>query len=146
MNGDTVIPYEDIVWACTHLCELLEYENEALAAHDTTAVRELAENKAALARIYEQAVAPMADEPHLVDTLEQEQKDELLALGNRLKSLVEENTRRIKAEMEAYQMLMDAMVSAVKTTKSTAATYSRGGNFEGHVTGESNSLSYNQTL
>lgn len=144
MSG--AIPYDDIVWACTHLCELIEYENEALAAHDTGAVRELAENKAALARIYEQAVAPMADDPHLVDTLEPEQKEELLSLGNRLKDLVEENARRIKAEMEAYQMLMDAVVNAVKTTKTGTVTYNPAGTVEGHGASEANSLSFNQTL
>lgn len=146
MSGETVLPYDDIVWACTHLCELLEYENDALAVHDAAAVRELAENKAALARIYEQAVAPMADEPHLIDTLEPEQKEELLALGQRLKDLVEENARRLKAEMEAYQMLMDAVVHAVKTTKTNTVTYGRAGNFQGHANGDANSLSFNQTL
>lgn len=140
------LPYDDIVWACTHLCDLIEYENEALAAHDTAAIRELAENKAALSRIYEQAVAPMADDPQLVETLEPEQKEELLALGHRLKELVEENARRIKAEMEAYQMLMDAVVHAVKTTKTGAVTYGRGGVAEGHGASEINSLSFNQTL
>lgn len=140
------IPYDDIVWACTHLCDLIEYENEALAAHDSQTVRELAENKQALARIYEQSVAPMADDPHLVDTLAPEQKEELLALGNRLKDLVEENARRIKAEMDAYQMLMDAVVHAVKTTKTGPVTYGRGGVTEGHGASEVNSLSFNQTL
>lgn len=146
MSGDTVLPYDDIVWACTHLCELLEYENEALAVHDAATVRELAENKAALARIYEQAVAPMADEPHLLDALEPEQKDELTGLGNRLKDLVEENARRLKAEMDAYQMLMDAVVHAVKNSKTNTVTYGRAGHFEGHANGETNSLSFNQTL
>jgi hypothetical protein len=144
--SESTLPYDDIVWACTQLCDLLEYENEALEHHDAATVRELTENKAALARIYEQAVAPMADEPHLLDTLEPEQKEELLGLGNRLKGLVEENARRIKAEMEAYQMLMDAVVHAVKTTKATTSTYGRAGNFEGHSNGEANSLSFNQTL
>jgi hypothetical protein len=142
----TSLPYDDIVWACTHLCDLLEYENEALAAHDPLTVRELADNKAALARIYEQAVAPMADEPELVDTLEPEQKEELLALGQRLKQLVEENARRIRAEMEACQMLMDAVVTAVKTTTASTVTYGAGGHFGGHTTGEANSLAFNQTL
>lgn len=145
-TAGTTVPYDDIVWACTHLCELLEYENEALAAHDAATVRELTENKAALARVYEQAVAPMADEPHLVDTLAPEQKEELLALGNRLKGLVEENARRIKAEMEAYQMLMDAVVSAVKTSKTNSVTYGRAGEVEDHTPGDTNSLSFNQTL
>lgn len=140
------LPYDDIVWACTHLCDLLEYENEALARHDALTVRELAENKAALARIYEQAVAPMAETPELADALEPEQRDELTGLGHRLKELVEENALRIKAEMEAYQMLMDAVVSAVKNNTVTAVTYGRAGAFEGHATGEKNSLTLNQTL
>lgn len=146
MSAATTLSYDDIVWACTNLCDLLEYENEALANHDPRTVRDLADNKAALARIYEQAVAPMADEPELVDTLESEQKDELLGLGHRLKDLVEENARRIKAEMEAYQMLMDAVVNAVKSNTVSTVTYSPAGHFEGHNTGEQNSLSFNQTL
>lgn len=146
MSGDTTLPYDDIVWACTHLCELLEYENDALARHDSATVRDLSENKEALARIYEQAVAPMADEPQLVETLEPEQREELMALGVRLKDLVEENARRIKAEMEAYQMLMDAVVQAVKTAKTNAVTYGRAGAVEGHASSEANSLSFNQTL
>ncbi len=148
MSGETttVLPYDDIVWACTHLCDLLEYENEALAAHDTETVRELTENKAALARIYEQAVAPMADEPHLVDTLEPEQKEELMALGSRLKDLVEENARRIKAEMEAYEMLMDAVVNAVKSSKTPTTTYGRAGSIQNHSSSDAASLSFNQTL
>lgn len=144
--SETVLPYDDIVWACTHLCDLLEYENDALARHDSRTVRELSENKAALARIYEQSVAPMADEPALVDTLEPEQKEELLGLGHRLKDLVEENARRIKAEMEAYQMLMDAVVSAVKTNTVSTVTYGPAGSFDGLAASEKNSLSFNQTL
>ena len=140
------LPYDVIVWACTHLCDLLEYENEALARHDAATVRELTENKASLARIYEQAVAPMADDPHLVDTLEPEQKEELLNLGHRLKDLIEENARRLKAEMEAYEMLMDAVVNAVRTAKTNTVTYGRAGHFQDHSASEANSLSFNQTL
>lgn len=142
----TVLPYDDIVWACTNLCELIEYENEALARHDALTVREMAENKAALARIYEQAVAPMADEPALAEALEPEQKEELLTLGNRLKQLVEENARRLKAELESTQMLMNAVVTAVKTTSTRTTHYGRAGAFEGAATGEGNSVSFNRTL
>lgn len=145
MNA-TPIPYDDIVWACTHLCDLLEYENDALARHDAATVRELAENKASLARIYEQSVAPMADEPHLVDTLEPEQKEELMGLGHRLKDLIEENARRLKAEMEACQMLMDAVVNAVRASRTNTVTYGRAGHVEGHTASEVNSLAFNQTL
>lgn len=55
---ETVLNIDDIVWACTNLCELLEFENEALMRHDSRTVRELTDNKTALARIYENAIAP----------------------------------------------------------------------------------------
>lgn len=142
----TVLSYDDIVWACTNLCELIEFENEALSRHDSHTVREMAENKAALARIYEQAVAPMADEPALAEALEPEQKEELMALGNRLKQLVEANARALKAEMEATSMFMNAVVTAVKTTSTRTTHYGRAGSFDGPNTGESNSVSFNQTL
>jgi hypothetical protein len=67
-------------------------------------------------------------------------------LGTRLKDLVEENARRIKAEMDAYQMLMDAVVSAVKTSKTTATTYGRAGGIQDHASGDASSISFNQTL
>ena len=48
--------------------------------------------------------------------------------------------------MEAYQMLMDAVVSAVKSTKTTATTYGRAGGMQDHSGSEASSLSFNQTL
>lgn len=142
----TTLPFDDIVWVCSNLCELLEFENEALIRHDSRTVAELAENKAALARIYEQAVAPMAEEPELAESLEPEQKEELLALGSRLKDLVEENARRLKAEMEATRMFMDSLVAAVRANASNTTHYGPLGAFEGTPVGESNSVSFNQTL
>lgn len=146
MSENAPFSLEDIVWACTNLCDLLEFENEALARHDSQTVREVAENKNALARIYESAIAPLADEPELADGLEPEQKEELTALGLRLKTLVEENSRRLRAEIEATQMLMDAMVSAVKANATNGVSYGPAGQFGGHSTGEQNSLAFNQTL
>ena len=146
MTESTPLNIDDIVWACTNLCELLEFENEALTRHDSRTVRELAENKTALARIYESAIAPLANDPHLAETLEPEQKEELTALGIRLKALVEENARRLKAEIEATQMLMDAMVSAVKANATSSVSYGPAGQYGAAATGEQNSLAFNQTL
>jgi hypothetical protein len=142
----TAIPYDDIVWACTNLCDLLEYENEALNLHDAAAVRELADNKIALTRIYEQAIAPMCDDPALAESLEDDQKDELTQLGNRLKTLVEENAIRLRAEMEARQMVMDAMIAAVKSQSTSGTHYGRSGAFGAKSVGEPNSLAFNKTL
>lgn len=141
-----VLPYEDLVWCCTNLCDLLEVENQALSAHDTETVRQLSENKTALARIYEQSVIPMAEDPTLIDTLEPEQREELAALGLRLKDLIEENARRLKAEMEACQRLMDSVVAAVKHNSNSTVTYGQAGAFDSHLGPEANSVSFNQTL
>lgn len=143
---ETVLNIDDIVWACTNLCELLEFENEALVRHDSRTVRELTDNKTALARIYENAIAPLADDPHLAETLEPEQKEELTALGLRLKALVEENALRLRAEIDATQMLMDAMVSAVKANTTSSVHYGPAGQYGNQATGEQNSLAFNQTL
>ena len=137
---------EDIVWACTNLCELLEFENEALSHHDARTVRALADNKSALARIYETAIAPLADDPQLAVPLEPEVKEDLMALGIRLKALVEENARRLRAEIEATQMLMEAMVSAVKANSANTVRYGRAGTFQSAPAGEKNSLAFNETL
>lgn len=146
MTETATLNIDDIVWACTNLCELLEFENDALKQHDSRTVRELAENKAALARIYESAIIPLAENPSLADALEPEQKEELTALGHRLKGLVEENARRLKAEIDATQMLMDAMVAAVKSNATNTVTYGPAGQFGASATGENNSLAFNQTL
>lgn len=146
MTTADTLPYDDLVWCCTNLCDLLEVENQALAAHDSETVRLLADNKAALARIYEQSVLPMAEDPGLVDTLEPEQREELAALGGRLKDLIEENARRLKAEMEACQRLMDSVIAAVKTNANHTVTYGHAGAFDNHRGPEANSVSFNQTL
>lgn len=146
MTMMTAIPYDDIVFACTNLCQLLEIENEAIERHDARTVRELAENKAALARLYEQSVMPMADDPQLVETLEDDQKVELKTLGAKLKELVELNARLLRAEIEATQSLMDAMVGAVKSTANNGHTYGRGGTFDMSARGAENSLTFNKTL
>lgn len=146
MTADTPLPYDDIVWACTNLCELLEVENDALAQHDSQTVKDLADNKAALARIYEQSVLPMAEDPTLVETLEPEQKEELLALGERLKDLVERNARRLKANMAATNMVMESMVNAAKDNAVDTTTYSATGTYVSKRGSEANSLAFNNKL
>lgn len=140
------LPYDDLVWACTNLCDLLEVENDALANHDVRTVRELADNKSALARIYEQAVLPMAEDPSLAEDLEPEQREELTELGRRLHTLVQENTRRLKAEIEATERLMEAMANAVKASAATTCKYGKDGHLGGPSSAEKQSLSFNETL
>jgi hypothetical protein len=130
MTTESYLPFDDLVWACTNLCELLEVENEALSRHDATTVRDLAENKAALARVYEQSVEPMNDDPELVDALDEDQRDELKALGGRLAQLVTDNVRMLRAEMECRERLIEAIANAAKNRATNSVAYSRAGAFE----------------
>lgn len=137
--------YEDLLFACTNLCDLLDVENEALLSHDPETVRLLADNKAALARLYEQSVLPLVEEPELAELLDEERRERLTEAGLRLKELVETNARRLKAEMEAYDRVMDIMVEAAKKSVTSTTAYGRAGQF-GAGAGLGGSLSFNKAL
>lgn len=137
---------DDIVFACINLCDLLEIENDGLERHDFAPMKELAESKSALARLYEQSIHPMTENPSLVDDLDADSREELLLLGQRLQELVEQNAMLLKANMEANQMLMDAMVSAAKTQATNTLAYGNHGSFDLSGTAEHNSIAFNKTL
>ena len=142
-----ILPYDDLIWACTNLCELLEVENEALAQHDALTVRELAANKQALSNIYERSMLPMAEAPELVEALDDDQKDELKDLGGRLAQLVAANAMMLRAEMEACQRVLDAMVTAARELSTNTVAYGAAGRFEvAQMGSERNALAFNRTL
>jgi hypothetical protein len=144
---NAAIAFDDLVFACSSLCDLLEIENEALASHDAETVEVLAENKAALARMYESSMEPLIDDPSLAETLLPEQAEELRALGLRLQALVAVNAMRLKAEMECCRRVMDVVVNAVKQNATKTVTYGRKGTFDsGRKETSRSSLSYNKTL
>ena len=140
--NSTILPFEDLIWACTNLCELLQVENEALLQHDAST-----ENKAALARVYEQSMIPMNDDPELVETLDEDQREELKALGTRLAYLVSDNVRMLRAEMECRERLMEAIAAAAKSQATNTVAYGKGGTFDIHPkSGERPSLALNKTF
>ncbi|CAA7623186.1 flagellar protein FlgN [Magnetospirillum sp. SS-4] len=145
VDRSPIIPFDDLIFACTNLCELLEIENEALASHDPETVKAVLENKSALARLYEQSMQPMITSPELAETLEPEQREELLAVGLRLKEQVEINAMRLMAEIESYQRVMDILATTSKAQSTTTSTYGRAGTFDSPpATGSS--ISFNKSL
>lgn len=138
--------FDDLVFACNNLSDLLEIENEALISHDPETVRLLADNKAALARLYEQSVLPLMEDPELAHSLDQDQRDELVSVGTRLQQLVETNARRLRAEIEAYQRVMDIMVGAAKKNVTSTTAYGRAGTFDPTAGLAGGSLSFNKAL
>lgn len=141
-RGGSIIAFDDLVFACANLCELLEIENEALESHDPETVRVLIENKVALVKLYEQSVAPLIKTPELAEALPAEQREELLAVGTRLNELIKTNAMRLQAEMEAYGRVIDLMAGA---TKKQSSTYGRAGTFDS-ANGPGAALSFNQSL
>lgn len=137
--------YDDLLFACSNLCDLLDIENDALLSHDPETVRLLADNKAALARLYEQSVQPLIDEPDLATLLDDDRREMLVAVGNRLNELIETNARRLKAEMEAYQRVMDIMADAAKKNVTSTTAYGKAGIFDANL-GAGGSLSFNKAL
>lgn len=138
---ESALAYDDIVWACTNLCDLLTYENEALAARDMEAIQQLADNKLALVRIYEEAVVPLSEDPKLVDTLEDEQRAELKALGLRLHELVTENANRLNAAMEATRLVIENIAAAARNTAAPSVSYNKKGSFGETISAEQPALS-----
>ncbi len=141
----SVLRFDDLLFACSHLCDLLEIENDALDSHDAETVRVLAENKVALTNLYEQSVQRLVDEPALVETLEPEQQEALLAVGTRLRDLITINERRLRAEIEAHRRVMDIIVGAAKRQATNTTTYGRAGTFDATAPA-AGSISYNKSL
>ncbi len=142
-----IIPFDDLVWVCTNLCQLLEVENDALARHDAGTVQELGESKLALTRIYENTMLPVAENPALVEQLSDEQREELQVLGNQLANLVLANVTMLKAEIECRERVMDVYVAASKAQTTSTVNYGRGGKFDQtRSAGAQASVAYNKTL
>ncbi len=138
--------YDDLVWACSNLCDLLECENEALRQHDIMAVRDMSDNKVSLAKYYEQAMTALNDDPDLAQSLTEDQNQDLVAWGEALKELVETNMMLLKVEIEAGRYLMDAVVETARTQAPPPVHYSPEGQLDQKASGEGSAMTFNKVL
>lgn len=144
---EMVFPLEDLTWICTSLCELLEIENAALDQHDAATVRELTENKTALAKLYEKTLLSLDGHPDLVKQLSPDEHASLSHLGIRLAHLMERNTMLLRAEMEARQRVMDVFVAAAKASTPPTTSYGKRGSYDDPKTESGRtSLTFNKML
>ena len=138
---------EDLIWVCSLLCELLEIENKALMKHDTATVRELADNKIALTRLYEQTYHSLGTDREIKDRITDEELASLQDLGKRMNQLMLPNALMLKAEIEARKKVMDVFVNAAKKHNQNTIHYSRKGHFDTlSMARERQALAYNHTL
>ena len=138
---------DQIIDSGTLLLDLLEEENEALRAHDAATVRQLTPRKERVIRLYADRMAAVAQTPALLDDLDETRRAYLKLLAAKIAEAVEENQRRLQAEIDAGKRLLEKVVSAVKEYKGKNGTYSRDAAMnEGPGQGRDTALALNKEL
>lgn len=118
---------EKMVELTDRLSDLVETENLALAERRFTDVEAMLEEKAMLARLYENSMKDL-DEAKLDWTaIEPELHEKLTAAGTRLANAMGENTMRLEVGMTANKTVIDLFAEAVQEATPHSGTYSRNG-------------------
>jgi len=139
-SDDAAIPaYDDLMFACTNLCELLEVENDALSNHDAETIAALGDRKVALTRLYASYTRGLAELPDAGRAFNAEQKEELLAVGRQLEELVERNAMLLRAAIDATKTVVDIIAQSVRSTQEPGIVYGRTGTLRG---GDDKATSY----
>lgn len=132
-SEDSAIPaFDDLMFACTNLCELLEVENDALINHDAETIAALNDRKIALTRLYASYTRGLADLPDSGRTFDPEQRDELLAVGRQLEELVERNAMLLRAAIDATRTVVDIIAQSVRSSQDPGIVYGRTGTMRGN--------------
>lgn len=114
---------DDLLFIASHLIDILEQENTALAHNRVDVVNELVDQKVKLSRAYEIRVMGMEhsgqDFAGVDPALIQELKDQ----SERLQGLVKINAKELKVGIETGRRYMDVLAESVKTATPSAGTY-----------------------
>lgn len=126
------------------LARLIAEENEKLAAHKLAEIAPMQDEKARLARLYEQHVKQVGESPEVLADLEEADRSLLKEASVDLAKRMEENERRLKTGAQAIERLMKAVADAVRSKRGDVPLYGA----KGAVTGAPQALSItvNQTL
>lgn len=121
---------DDIAFITQHLVVVLQKENRALHQNDIPVIEGLIEEKDALCRAYEQRALVLSK---YRDELKSEEiPSELLELvkdlGAQVEHLIQENSRLLRAAIEANRRVMSLVAEAVKGTNADIDTYGATGN------------------
>ena len=131
------------------LADLIEVENEALAERRHRDVEAMIEDKAVLARQYENGMRALEETSFDWSTLEPELREKMAATGERLRIAADENAMRLEVGIAANKQVIDMFAEAVRANIPHSGTYSKKGRTgrEG-TTASANSLSValDQTL
>lgn len=109
------------------LSELVEAENLALIERRYDDVEARLEDKATLARLYENSMRDLDEAELDWQAIEPEVRERLMASGTRLAQAMNENTLRLETGMIANKQAINLFATAVEKSTPHAGTYARNG-------------------
>jgi len=126
--------------------ELLMTENEALENSKLEVVSSLYEQKSKTVTVYRNMVAYFIQNQDKLNSLPEEEKNNLRDVSKTLDELIHKNDLLLKTKMQANKIVMDSIVSIAKITNNANATsYGSKGKYS-PLDNNSNALTVNRTL
>jgi len=113
----------DLIVISGRLAELLQRENEALRLRRPKDVHSLLDEKATLSRVYETRYNGIAENPEIIAGAEMDVRERLLAMGNKVQSLMDENAHLLETAISANRRVVDLIAKAVQDHQPSAGVY-----------------------
>ena len=123
----------DLIFIAGRLAGLLETENRALLKHRVADVKPLLEEKTKLCRAYESrvlALNKLSETPDQFKSVDRDLIERLHGMGEKIQSLIGENSRLLKVSIEANKRVLDAVAEAIKESGNAAGIYTARGAVE----------------
>ena len=113
---------KDLIDITTRLAELLKRENQALRDHDTQEASALLTEKNSLSEVYEDHVQAVMNHSDHLNDIEPSLKERLSSIGEKAKTLIEENAILLRAAIVANQRVMEMVADALSTARKNTTT------------------------
>ncbi|MBE1237587.1 hypothetical protein IHV25_07990 [Phaeovibrio sulfidiphilus] len=148
LPGSVDVHVEDLLKSLARLYDVLVQENEALARMDVRTAQSCLEEKERATLDYRRNLLAVHRNPGLLLNLEEDQKAAMRRAGEALKTVSEENCRRLQAGMDAIGYTIESVFQAVREyVVEHTASYTEEGTVEPNFTSSSDkSISVNRTL
>jgi flagellar biosynthesis/type III secretory pathway chaperone len=117
----------ELIDITTRLIDLLTKENKALREHDTVEATALLSEKNSLSEVYEEHVEAVMNHSEHLNALEPKLKETLSSIGEKAKTLIEENAILLRASIVANQRVMEMVANALSSARKKVTTYSADG-------------------
>lgn len=114
---------DDLLFIASHLVELLEQENVALAHNRIDVIHELVDQKVKLSRAYEIRVLGLEKSPNSLDGIDEAQIEELKRYGDQIEELIEVNAKELSINIDVGNRFMAVLTESVKVATPSAGTY-----------------------